>query len=194
MSRIPYRKAREQINDGDLLLFRRKPWLFSRIIAAAGRSPYSHAAMAAWWHGRVICLETSQTTGGRAVLLSNLVNRAPGRIDVYRPVRVPAAWNRGQAVREMLAVTGRRYGWCALIWLAVSRLPVVRLFLSPQTDDTANGSLPFCSAAVARAYRAAGADPVPNLADNRTEPGDLARSTMFDYQFTLGWGAKSDAN
>jgi len=51
-----------------------------RLIAKAGRSDYSHAGMAAWWNGRLMCLDTVQGHGGRAVLLSNLVQRYPGQI------------------------------------------------------------------------------------------------------------------
>ena len=39
--------------------------------------------------------------------------------------------------------------------------------------------------AVSRACRRGGVDPVPNLADRLTEPGDLARSAFFGYRFTL---------
>ena len=35
------------------------------------------------------------------------------------------------------------------------------------------------------AMRAGGVDPVPNLADRLTEPGDLARSAFYEYRFTL---------
>jgi hypothetical protein len=31
----------------------------------------------------------------------------------------------------------------------------------------------------------AGIDPVPNLNDRITEPNDLARSSLFEYRFTL---------
>jgi hypothetical protein len=85
----------------------------------------------------------------------------------------------------MIEITGRRYGWWSLLWVAMVHLPVVRLLVRPDTDDSANGSLPFCSQAVARACRAGGVDPVPNLADRLTEPGDLARSVFFRYRFTL---------
>jgi hypothetical protein len=67
-----------------------------------------------------------------------------------------------------------------------SWLPVVRWLVRPVTDDRANGAHPpFCSQAVAIACRAGGVDPVPNLADRLTEPGDLARSPFFRYRFTL---------
>jgi hypothetical protein len=54
-----------------------------------------------------------------------------------------------------------------------------------KTDDALDGSLPFCSQAVARAYREGWRDLVPCLADRYTEPGDLARSALLQYQFTL---------
>ena len=80
---VHYPLARRKIRDGDLLLFRPRRGLMGRLITAAGRSDYSHAAMAVWWNGRLMCLETVQFGGGRAVLLSNLVERHPGSFDVY---------------------------------------------------------------------------------------------------------------
>src|SRR3972149_5438093 len=95
---VHYIAARAKIRDGDLLLFRRKRGLFSRLIAVAGRSEYCHAAMAAWWNGRLMCLETVQGRGGRAVLLSRLVAENPGRIDVYRANANRRRFDRGKAV------------------------------------------------------------------------------------------------
>jgi len=182
---VCYRTARSKIRDGDLLLFRPRRGLFGRLIAKAGRSEYSHAAMAGWWNGRLMCLETIQGRGGRAVLLSNLVQEHPGRIDVYAAGATGEPFDRMAAVEAMIEITGRRYGWQSLLRTALIHLPVVRLLVHPDTDDMANGSLPVCSQAVARACRAGGVDPVPNLADRLTEPGDLARSVFFRYRFTL---------
>jgi len=182
---IVYDLARCRIRNGDLLLFRPQPGLFGRLIAKAGRSDYSHAAMAAWWDGRLMCLETIQGRGGRAVLLSNLVQEHPGRIDVYTAGATGEQFDRTAAVEAMIEVTGRRYGWWSLVRAALVHLPVARFFVRPDTEDTSNGSLPVCSQAVARACRAGGVDLVPRLADRLTEPGDLARSVFFRYRFTL---------
>jgi hypothetical protein len=47
--------------------------------------------------------------------------------------------------------------------------------------------MPFCSAAVAEAWRSAGIDLVPGVADCRTEPHHLASAhSGLEYQFTLG--------
>jgi hypothetical protein len=182
---VPYNLARAKIRDGDLLLFRRNVGLVGKLITVAGRSEYCHAAMAAWWNGRLMCLETIQGHGGRAVLLSTVVAEDPGRIDVYRANANRRRFDRGRAVEGMIEITGRRYGWWSLVKAALVHLPVFRFLVLPDTDDQANGSLPFCSQAVSRACRQGGVDPVPNLADRLTEPGDLARSVFFRYRFTL---------
>ena len=183
---VPYSASRKNIRDGDLLLFRRKRGLFSRLVAVAGRSEYCHAAMAAWWNGRLMCLETVQGRGGRAVLLSRLVDENPDTIDVYRVGESHRRrFHRDQAVEAMLEITGKRYGWLNLARASMRHLPILRLFTIPLDDDQANGSLPFCSDAISRAMRAGGVDPVPNLADSGTEPGDLARSAALGYRFSL---------
>jgi hypothetical protein len=183
---LPYSQARRRIRDGDLLLFRRKSGVMQKLITVAGRSEYCHAAMAAWWNGRLMCLETVQGRGGRAVLLSHVVGEDPNLIDVYRVVRgCQRRFDRAGAVLAMIETTGKRYGWTNLARAAMYHLPIVRLFTIPLDDDRANGSLPFCSDAVSRALRAGGIDPVPNLSDAGTEPGDLARSAVIAYRFTL---------
>lgn len=186
---VPYVCARGRIRDGDLLLYRRGRGLVHRLISGAGRSPYVHAAMAAWWGEDLMCLEMLQFRGGRAVCLSGEVARSPGRWDVYEAD--PGArhgLDRAAAVRAMKRLAGTRYGWRDLARVGLRRLPLVRWLLAPVTDDRANGgpAAPrFCSQAVAWACRAGGLDPVPNLPDRLTEPGDLARSNLFRYRFTL---------
>ena len=193
-----YESVRRKIRGGDLLLFRPRGMIW-RAIAVAGRSEYTHAAMAGWWNGRLMCIEMTGG-GGRAQLLSNLVRRWPGAIDVFRAGACGAAkgederpsFSRRVAVRAMIDITGRQYGWFNLLRAAVLHLPVLRFFVRPETDDAADTAWPpFCSQAVAMAARAGGVDPVPNLADRLTEPGDLARSPFYAYQFTLVWEDES---
>ena len=180
---LRYANARRQIGDADLLLFR-AGLPHGRLIASAGRSRYAHAALAAWWGERLMCLETRQWVGGRAAALSNLVAAMPGRIDVYTAALSPD--ERSAAVNVMISATGRRYGWTALAWHALRQAPLLRWLLASELDDGRNGTLPVCSQLVARAYReGAGVDTVPNLSDRATTPGDLARSARFQYRFTL---------
>jgi hypothetical protein len=184
---VPYSAARRNIRDGDLLLYRPRDW-YTRLIAVAGRSGYVHAAMAGWWGGRLMNVEMT-SGGGRAQLLSNLVERWPGAIDVYRANAARRRFSRQAAVRAMIEITGKRYGWFNLFRAALFHMPLVRFIVSPDVDDAEDSPRwpPFCSEAVAMACRRGGVDPVPNLADRLTEPADLSRSPFFAYRFTLTW-------
>lgn len=186
-----YGEVRRCIGDADLLLFRHSDWV-GCLIAAGGRSIYSHAGMAAWWGDSLFCLETRQFAGGRAVLLSNVVEQFPGRVDLYRTNPAGLSFQPDKAVETMKRLTGTAYGWRALVQAGILHTLLVRWFLPPTTDDESNGTPPFCSMAVSRACRAGGQDPVPNLSDRFTEPGDLARSPFFTYRFTLVPGERSE--
>ncbi|MGQ9576470.1 MAG: hypothetical protein ACUVUC_14250 [Thermoguttaceae bacterium] len=179
-----YAEVRSQIQDGDLLLFRRQS-----VVSIAGRGRHTHAAKAAWWDEDLFCLEVRQLVGGRAVMLSSQVRRYPGRIDVYEanPEGRWPHYDRRRAVRFMRRLAGCQYGYRALIAAAVLHLPLVRWFVRPDVDDrAADRRPPFCSQACAMADRlGGGVDPVPNLADRFTEPADLARSPFYRYRFTL---------
>lgn len=177
-----YGDVRDQIQSGDLLLFRRQG-LAGAAIAALGRSIYSHVAVAAWWGDELMCLETRERFGGRAVLLSALVDECPGRIDVYDAHVY--AWHREAIVSAMRRHAGKKYGWGTIAWHVWRSLPLVRWFVEPPVDDQANGSPLVCSSLVSRVYRQAGYDPALNLSDQATTPGDLARSPLFSYRWTL---------
>lgn len=185
----PFKFVRETIRDGDLLLFRRRS-----IISIAGRGEYSHAAMAGWWGDELMCLEMRELLGGRAVTLASQVRDRPRRtIDVYRPnLTRPQA---RAAMHAMRTKVGNPYDYGGILRAACLHLPVLRIFNQPDLrddgDETHDPRRPeFCSAACANAYRqGAQVDPVPNLADNFTEPMDLARSAFFRYQVTLVWEA-----
>ena len=181
---LHYHDARSLIGDGDLLLFRRR-----NLISIAGRGEHSHAAKAAWWNGCLFCLEVREWFGGRAVTLSSQVKRYPGRIDVFET----NADDRGPdydgkfALLVMRRLAGCDYGYRNVLAASLLHLPILRLFVKPNTDDRAETRLPpFCSEAVARAERSGGnVDPVRHLADRITEPADLARSPFYKYRFTL---------
>jgi hypothetical protein len=184
--KIPYSEAADRIEDASVLLYR--PWLrpASIIIAMVGRTRYSHGAMAARWGEDVMCLEQLQTTGGRATCFKEQVERSWGRWDVYRVVPGPKPFDAAKAVQAMRRLTGTPYGWWSLIGVTLRHTPFLRLFFPTSMNDQANGKhrWRFCSDAVSWALRVGGFDPVPNLADRATEPGDLARSSGLEYVFT----------
>lgn len=183
------------IRTADLLLFRRRG-----LIAAAGRSIYSHAGMAAWWRDGVSQVGHSQhiarlyvlemvASGGRVVPLRSQVQRYPGRWDLFHAdPDEHFNFDRFGALTKMQELAGRDYGFAGLLVAACLHLPVIRLLVKPDLDDDApdRGRPPFCSQALAMAYRLGGGiDVVKQLADRLVEPADLARSTFFSYQCTL---------
>lgn len=173
-----------QIQDGDLLLFRRRG-----LISVAGRGLHSHAGKAIWWNDQLFCVEVREWYGGRAVTLASQVEQRPGAIDVLsaNPSNRWPEYDRQAAARYMLRLAGCDYGYRSVLQAALLHLPVVRTFVSPTTEDAASDERPpFCSQACAMADRiAGGVDPVPHLADRLTEPADLARSPFYRYRFTL---------
>jgi len=177
-------KARHAIEDGDLLLFRRRG-----AISIAGRGEHSHAAKAAWWDDDLFCLEMREWKGGRAVTLASQVRRFPGMIDVFsaNPGRRWPHYDRRAALRYMRRLAGSEYGYRGVVTAALLHLPVVRWLVPADLNDEAIDTRPlFCSQACALADRVGGGvDPVPHLADRLTEPADLARSSFYRYRCTL---------
>ena len=177
-------QAKEAIQDGDLLLFRRKG-----VIALAGRGVHSHAAKAAWWDGELFCLEVRELKGGRAVTLESQVKRNPERIDIYEtnPGNRWPNYDPTLANRWMRKLAGCDYGYASVFAAALLHMPFVRWCVTAQTeDDAVDRRPPFCSQACAMADRiGGGVDPVPQLADRLTEPADLARSPFYKYRMTL---------
>jgi len=181
------------LRSGDLLMFRGAGPL-ARAIQIAGRSPYGHAGMAAWWDGVAMSLEAT-ASGVVAVTLASRLDEYDGRLDVFaaNPSNRWPTFDRAGAVRWMIRMTGRRYGYQTLFRVALFHLPFARLVIRPALDDRNGGATPrpetvepICSEAVAMAYRlGGGVDPVLLLADRYTEPADLARSPFFEYRCTL---------
>lgn len=206
---VPYREARRHILDADVLMYSGRS-LISRIIRTIGRSRYSHAALAGWTNGdpdgknnRLMAYEMLWK-GGCATCLSAHADKWPGKIDVYRVSDTHTTWHWDEAAGIQVgthtvldrkeAVTIMRdfcrpseYGDMHLLWASFLHLPLVRFFVPVPTDDDieARERPPFCSEAVAYALRKSFTDVVRNTPDHYTEPGDLARSPLLHYLFTL---------
>lgn len=177
-----------QLKRADLLLFRGNRF-FSKLIKAAGRSEYSHAAKIDIIGGVPYCVEIREWIGGRMVTLESQILKYPGRIDVFRVnPRNFREYSAQAAVTHMRQFAGKSYGWYSVFRAAIQHLPIIRLIWPPDfSAENGDGfkSPLFCSQACAIADRLAGHDPVPHLADKFTLPGDLARSEFYEYKFTL---------
>jgi hypothetical protein len=170
--------------NADLILFRSKG-LVSREIRRLGRGAHSHAAKATRCAEILFCAEVREWYGGRLVTLESQVRQFPGQLDVFRtnPDNLVAAYDREAANKMMIAFAGQKYGYLDIL----ATFAVHHLFRPANMDDDyVSKRPPYCSAACAIADRVGGGvDPVPYLADNETEPSDLARSRFYRYQFTL---------
>lgn len=207
-------ELRERGRTGDLLLYSGRG-LFSWLTRTAGRTRYSHAGMLVrgedlnervpeWYVAEM----TFRAPGIRT--LASVVAKQPGRWE-WRPMaeeyrrRIDVL----RAAKAMRFLTQLPYGRWGLIRTALTHTPVARWFTRPdltdgrQTCRTHKASAcgifsepqwniaqlvrrpPFCSAAVSIACRRGGLDPVPNLADDYTEPADLARSLMWERGLRL---------
>lgn len=182
---IDYASARERLLDADVLLFDGFAW-YDPALRVIGKSKYVHAALAAWWHKRVHVLQSAPFCD-RKPLLSEVLKSRAGMIDVYRCVGLSPSY-RELIVYDMIEIVGKGYGWISLGRVALVHVPIVRLLFRDKANDDAAKlkTRPFCSQAVAMCYSASGIDLVPNRADHVTEPGDLAKSALLEYQFTLG--------
>jgi len=168
--------------------------LFSRLIRASGRTRYCHVDMLARQGDRSDGdweLLGMLEEGGRATPLAEEVPSYPGRLAWYA-TNPQSRWTedrefcRKRAVRCMRRLLPGRYGWRAIGRMARFHLAFVRLFAQPDLDDESpRRGRPVCSTAVAEAIHFGGVDPVLELADADTEPGDLARSHFFRYQAHL---------
>ena len=189
---LTFNQAAEEMAQADLLLWESGWKPFSFLIGCFGREGLSHAAQLKraggdWWIQEVV-----QWFGGRRRPLKEAIDQEPGKILWYAAnagQRWPE-WDPQAAVRRFDGLIGCHYGYWNILKVGLLHIPIIRLLtfglLRQATDDQAGDNLaPFCSQAVAIAARAGGVDPVPHLADDCTEPADLARSLFYEYRATL---------
>lgn len=205
---LPYDEAAQRIKDADVLLYR-GTGLISRAIQISGRSVYSHAAMAGWEnpdgpYPELMCFEVREWKGGLISPLRWQAEHHPGTIDVYRPSRQHWQLVWDEQTRDELALpynleprkalhVMRRfarpgeYGYANIVWTSFLHLPGVRWLVPQPTDDLLERDRPpYCSQAVAYALRLAFTDVVLHTPDCFTHPGDLDKSPLLHYMFTLG--------
>lgn len=181
---VHYDLVRPKLLDGMLCLYRPHGiGLVSHLIALG--SGYSHATMIGRWGETVMLLETLQFYGGRAVTLSSQVDAESGHWDVF-DIAHPA-YDRAMALEYMRRFAGQPYGWVNILYASARHLPWIReIVKDPGLDNKMTSYPPHCSHACAEAIRlGGGVDLVEHRQDRLTEPGDLAKSPLTKYLFTL---------
>ena len=179
---INYNNYRQQMRNGDVLLFR-GVGLVSWLIQKRTSSPYSHAGIVAWWHDRLMVLE-AVGDGVRAMPLSRNISTYSGGVDYYRSNRNIDDATRRQMVIFAQAQLGKAYAHRQLFRYAV--MHVLGLPFS-QHDRGAQGAAGkyFCSHYVAEIYRRHGYDLDIALSDLHTSPKVLVDSPYLDFIGTL---------
>jgi len=206
-----YSEIKKYINEGDVILFRGKG-LFSKLIGSYTETPYSHVGLASWVNGNsntdegvLEILEFTEGSGGRAVNFEQMVKKNPKKIDIYRPnpsffiIEYSEKENKtiikekifsGKTVTTIMRkMTGLPYGWKRIWWIFRHKLFLYKIFMDTNKLrlDSLGGEMiyPVCSTAVAYSFNCNGYDLVKNRSDERTEPGEIAKSTQLNYLFTL---------
>jgi hypothetical protein len=166
---VHYAGIRRKIRDGDILLFRGKSWL-SRIICRVTGSPYSHAAIVAWWDDRLMVLEAM----GKGIVVSRMsivVNQYSGKVELWTTDEDLA---RTEVIRTAQRLLGKRYSAYKLV------RNLERLVFGRPRHEQADPEAPpddfVCSEFVSRVWRAGGIDLVADAPDMYTKPSDIAKS------------------
>ncbi len=175
---VRYIDIRDRIQDGDLFLWRGQ-FKSSELFEDLTNAFYSHAAIAAKWHDRLMVLQAEAHV--EAVPLSYAIATYPGRVDWYR-LRRERIDGHEQIVARTLAEAksdlGLPFGAIDLIrslWGRLTRtiLPNARV-----------AKAMFCSEYVHRCFRAGGLD-LTGKSDIDTMPQDIANCGYIEYLATV---------
>ena len=204
--KVNYYRHKYLIETADLLLFKPMPfpsigWLISKYT----NSEYSHAALADWKDGEVMCVEFREFCGSRIFPLKDYLKMGY-KIDVFRacskvifPVIINSNYpfesietkildndKKQDIINTAYSLIGKRYSWWTIWQLAKTYMPFIRLGQTKISKNEEPSSQQFvCSTLVSYAYRINYIDPVPFLSDSYTTPGDLARSPLFRKLFQI---------
>jgi len=191
-----YQALRSEIRTGDILLFRGRK-LLSGVIEHLSDSPYSHIAILARWHGRVLAFQ-SDLRGVEILPASRLVYDYHGGVDWWalNPELRAAGFAEDRLFDTALTLLGLKYGYMKLVGLGL-RILLGRA-LSP-SDAHATPDTLFCSQFVSLCYRQASDDILDvnrDVNDESTSPADFARSGFFQpvCQLYDGSGGRAGAD
>jgi hypothetical protein len=180
-ARVPlaYAELRDQVKDGDLILFKGNV-LLSRIIQRISGGRYSHSALVLDWGGRWMILQAEVIEGVQAVPLSVAVARYHGDVDFY-PLRPEARAKVDLPRLAQVAKSALGLGYAKLDLLRVAAHLLFRFRLPRYRRDP---EALFCSQYVSRCFRVAGLDLVAE-SDVGTSPEQIATSHWVRYAGTV---------
>ena len=185
-----YQDLREQMKTGDLLLFRGNR-LLSGVIERLSDSPYSHVAILARWHDRVVAFQ-ADLRGVEVLPASTMVCKYSGKVDWWslKPDLRHGPFKEDELFNTALTLLGIKYGYWTLVELG-ARILLGRT-LNPKDAHATPDSL-FCSEFVSRCYRNASLDVNKAANDASTSPSDFATSGFFEQRYQLFDGSNGQA-
>jgi hypothetical protein len=143
-----YAAARDLIQDGDVVVVKRRSSALAVLTRLVTRSPYTHTGIAVWSGGRLLLVQAN----GGGVNAAPLSQEAEFAFDVYDP---PAGLARSEIVQAAWDAIGARLSY------AIADLFEIWLYLwfgIPLPEKP--GEDPICSLLTARILMAAGWAPV----------------------------------
>lgn len=184
---VRYADIRDRIEDGDLFLWRGQ-FKSSELFEDLTNAFYSHAAIAARWHDRLMILQAEAHV--EAVALSTAIASYPGRVDWYR-LRRELIPNHTTVVAGALAEAksdlGLPFGAVDLLRSLWARL--TRKFL----PNARVAKALFCSEYVHRCFRTGGLD-LTGKTDIETMPQDIANCRYIEYVATVEHNPKDQGD
>lgn len=203
---ISYKHAIELINEADVLLFKSGGfpgvgWWISKYT----HSPYSHVALAHWENNSINCLEFREFKKSRSYPLHKYVDKGY-EIDVFRcadnivypklfctdkNIHVGHEYHNfnievaSDITNMALELIGKKYSYWTVWQNLKTYIPIVRLRTKVKQQKEPDPRKFVCSTLITYAFRKHFIDPVPFLSDEYTSPGDLARSSIFSYFFSI---------
>jgi hypothetical protein len=184
-STVKYNEVRNQIKDGDILLYKGKGIFTSGLVPTlvqwVTRSPYAHAGIAAWWNNRLMVVEAIGN-GVIANPISLSLRRYKATVEWFQYKEEISDDDRCNIVRIAQEDLGKGYAIWRTVWFAVKIL-FIRNFKGKNERREENKY--FCSEFVAHVYTAVGLDLRRDRLDRDVTPADIAKSRLLVKKETL---------
>jgi hypothetical protein len=177
---VKYAQARDQIKNGDVLMYKGRG-LVSSVIRWVTHSPYSHAALVAWWNQRLMVMEAK----GQGVIVnptSRSIRHYRGDVEWFSCKKEISEDDRLRMVKFAQEELGKSYGRWKAILLGIKILFEHDL---EKRDRLKREKRLFCSEYVAQIYNFIGLDLKKGRSDRFTKPDDIANSPLLEKRGQL---------
>lgn len=175
-----YELYRNQIKDGDILLYKGKS-LLSKAIRLLTKSEYSHAGIAIWWKDRLMVLEATGK-GVFPIPMSKNLKHYKGIVHCFTSKKYIPQVKRTKMMHFAMEEIGKEYSKWKLVVFGY-----ILIFgkNKDKRDEFRKTNSLVCSHYVAQIYTYSGEDLKKGVSDAFTLPEDIAKSDKLTYKHTL---------